>query len=169
MAGGAIAVIYWLMHIFFLTCQVIVTCVARRLNRLFKEPLIVRRVRRMAIQAIAALDGLVVKFPFLQRIIVAIQAKVVSLFGNELFVGRLMRVMAGQAVSIAHGLMNGFHPCRKIRMARETKLTQRQAGHRRHGVTCPMAGAAFPVLKRFMKRIDGSLGRGRYRHRYSMS
>ena len=122
MAGGAIAVIYWLMHIFFLCCQVIMASIAGRLNRLLQEPLIIRGVRRMAIQAITAFDGLVVKFPFLQRVIVAIQAKVVSLFGHELFVGRLMRVMTGQAVSIAHGLMNGFHPCRKIRMAGETKL-----------------------------------------------
>ena len=162
MALHAFAVTDRLVHI-FLFCDISMALDAGCLRRFLQEPFEIRGVRRVAIQAIAGFNRLMLHLAGRQGIIVTSQAKLVAFFNQEIFVRRLMRIVATGAFTVFDRLMFHFQAGHEILVAGKTQLPRGQFWLRRHAAIA-VALNAFALAKRLMNdhyRSSWNIGRGK--------
>ena len=130
-AGHAVAIAHWLMHV-FLFREVFMTFGAGGFGRFCQQTLEIRGMRRVAIETGSRFDRLMHIFVIRQRIVVAIEAKFVAGFDQQIFVGRLMGIVATRTIAVLDRLMLELVSRNKILVAGETKLARGHFGLRRH-------------------------------------
>jgi hypothetical protein len=163
-AGHAVAIADWLMHV-FLFREVFMTFGAGGFGRLREQALEIRGVRRVAIQAIAGFHGLMLEFVIRQRIVVAIEAKFVAGFDQQIFIRRLMGVVAARTIAVLDGLMLELVARNKILVAGKTELPRGHFWLRRHAAIAVALDALAFRERRVREHYRSSRLGGRRRSR----